>query len=467
VLIVDGDRVSERAIELALAPTQYQVEWARDGAAALEILRSTRVDVVVADSLLVDMPGTTLIRRTREAIGPGAPAFLFVSADRTATTRVGLLLQGARDYLVKPFLAEELRIRIQNTVEERIALRVAAVGGVAGLAGDCEHVSVPDLLTMLELARRSGTVAVSVGPAAGRLVVSQGRVVHAEIGNLVGEDAFFVMLQFHGGLFRFVPGECGGPRTLSARVSELLLESAVREDTARHERVDEAALQRTAASLRELGIVKMPIELRGRAPEPAGDPSSARAVGRLAVAVSDPLLLGDLALGPDAPREADTLRLELWAPIADGASQLLALASPPGFHVLAAALGAAPRRLHLRFDAGGWAAVITLVDTEAHDPVPAVAPDGIIVAPSRGELITLAPERLAELTARIAAGGPLALVGLGGLALRATLVRLMEEAGLRARFLGLPRALDDEPRDTVCRLLRLCAGASQADRAPP
>lgn len=458
MLIVDGDRVSERAIELALAQAKYVVEWARDGEGALEILRRTRVEVVIADSLLADMPGTTLMRRTRDAIGPGVPAFVFVSADRTSTTRIGLLLGGARDYVIKPFLAEELRVRVQHAVEERAAARAAQLAGVTGLAGDCEHVSIPDLLTMLEFARRSGTVLVSVGPATGRLVVSDGRVVHAELGNLSGEDAFFVILQFNGGLFRFLPGEVDSVRTLTARVSELLLESAVREDTARHERPDEEALKRTEASLRELGIVKTPIDLRTRALDTPLAPDRAALGAKLAVGLADPLLLGDLVLDHELARAPDSVRLELWAPQAEGAAALLGLASPPGYQVLAAALGDAPRRLHLRVEVPAGACVITLVDTEGRGAPPAEPPDGILLAPGRGELIALAPQRLADLTRRLTPPAHPAVLAVGGAALRGAVVRLGEDTGFPDRIRSAAQILDDDPRALLCELIRLATG---------
>ena len=38
VLIVDGDKVSQRAIELALTSSKYAIEWVRNGEAAFDIL---------------------------------------------------------------------------------------------------------------------------------------------------------------------------------------------------------------------------------------------------------------------------------------------------------------------------------------------------------------------------------------------------------------------------------------------
>ena len=457
VLIVDGDKVSQRAIELALAPTRYAVEWARDGEAAFDIMRRVRVDVIVADSLLADMPGITLVRRTLELCGPGAPTFVFVSADRANTTKIGLLMVGASDYLVKPFHADELRVRVKNVVEARRRARTENVRGVTGLAGDASQVPIPDILTMLELTRKSGTLHISVGPATGRIVMEEGRLTHAEVGSLVGEDAFFVLLQYNGGLYRFEPGTVDGPRTLQLRISEMLLESAVREDAARHGGVSLASTTTTtSASLRELGIVKSSIDLRSRAASDTRPPPMADITTRLGVAVGDPYLLGDLVLAAEVPDAGVQFRIEMWSGLAEGVQTLLSLASAPGYQVLENALKAGSNhRLHLQFETSTATIIITLVDLEGAKELPPQLPQGIILIPPRGELVSLAPKRLAELTARIEQPNKPVVVALGGPAVQATVGRLIEDS---FRYIAMPGRLED-PRDVIGGILRLWAAS--------
>lgn len=456
VLVADGDRISERAVELALAQCDYRVEWARDGESALDIMRRAKVDAVVADSILSDMSGVTLMRRTFELCGPGAPAFVFVSVDRAVATRVNLLTSGATDYLVKPFAAEELRVRVTNTIETRRGAHANATRGMTGLAGDCSQVPIADLLTMLEFSRKSGTIAVSVGPAVGRLVLDCGRVVHAEVGTVSGSDAFFVLLRYNSGLFRFEPGERDSPHTLNARVSELLLDAAVRDDTDKHF-IDEDARRRTEAGLRELGVVKTPIKLRSRAEPTPRPPSLVSGIQRMVVLLSDPLLLGDLSLSPAVPAGAlPQFRVELWASIIDGVNAMVGLSSPPGHRVLMSALAGERGRLHLQFEFETATLIVTLVDVEGHDELPGEKPDAVIVAPPSGELVMLAPERLAELTGRVSNDDDLAIVAVGGPALQATIGPLVTADAGGGRFLGIG-AVDSDLRDTLCSVLRLWA----------
>ena len=221
VLIVDADRVSERAIERALAPSGYAIEWARDGGSALDIMRATKVDVTVSDSVLSDMSGALLLTRAAELCGPGAPAFVFVSVDRAIPARVALLAAGAVDYLLKPFAADELRARVSNAIAARLAARALSTRGITGLAGDGAQIPIADLLTMLEFARKSGALQIAIGPTVGWLIVDRGRVVHAEVGTLAGQEAFFALLRYGAGLFRFEPGaidlQPGATRLLEPR----------------------------------------------------------------------------------------------------------------------------------------------------------------------------------------------------------------------------------------------------------
>jgi CheY-like chemotaxis protein len=461
VLIVDGDKVSQRAIELALAPTKYAIEWARDGEAAFEIMRRVRVDVVIADSLLSDMPGITLVRRTLELCGPGAPTFLFVSADRANTTKIGLLMVGATDYLVKPFNSDELRVRVQNVIKSRQLARSENVHGVTGLAGDASQVPIPDILTMLELTRKTGVLHVSVGPATGRIVIEEGRLSHAEVGNITGENAFFVLVQYNGGVYRFEPGHVDAPHTIHLRVSEMLLESAIREDSARSEKMEgplESTITSTSASLRELGIVKSSIDLRSRTstsdhkPQPVGGTTA-----RLAVAVADPYLLGDLVLAPEIPVDGSVqFRIELWAALAEGVAAFLSLASSPGFQVLSAALEHEDnQRLHLQFETQNASIIITLIDLDQSSGLPPQVPNGIVLVPPRGELVSLDPQRLAELTGRIDLPNRPVVVALGGTALQSTLARMIDDA---FRYIAMPSRLED-PRDVIGGVMRLWAAS--------
>src|SRR5271157_3429970 len=67
------------------------------------------------------------------------------------------------------------------------------------------------------------------GPTS-RLFIGDGRILHAESGQLDGEEAFYRCLQAEGGIFIHVPWNEPGTRTIEASGEFLLLQAARRRD---------------------------------------------------------------------------------------------------------------------------------------------------------------------------------------------------------------------------------------------
>ena len=167
-------------------------------------------------------------------------------------------------------------------------------------------------------------------------------------------------------------------------------------------------------------------------------------------------MLGDLVLASEVPTgPMPQLRIELWASLAEGVTAMLGLASPPGYRLVIAALRGDRERLHLRFELPTAALVVTLIDADGERELPATAPEGIIVAPPRGELVALAPQRLAELTTRVISDDSLAVIALGGTALQTTVARLMDRGDGAPRHLGISSTLEADLRDPLSKLIRL------------
>jgi hypothetical protein len=78
-----------------------------------------------------------------------------------------------------------------------------------------------------------------------------------------------------------------------------------------------------------------------------------------------------------------------------------------------------------------------------------------VLVPPRGELVSLDPQRLAELTARIDLPNRPVVVALGGTALETTLSRMIEDT---FRYIAMPTRLDD-PRDVIGGVMRLWAAS--------
>ena len=114
VLIVDDDRDFLEIATRILHQAGYTTVEAATGADGIEAARRERPQLVVLDVRLGgSLSGHEVCRILKDEIRP-EPAILFVSGARTESyDRVGGLLVGADDYIIKPFAADELLARVR------------------------------------------------------------------------------------------------------------------------------------------------------------------------------------------------------------------------------------------------------------------------------------------------------------------------------------------------------------------
>lgn len=120
ILIVDDDVYISDMLRERLERDSYQVLAAFSGTEALLVLRDRRPDLILLDLMLPGLSGEEVLPRIKDI------PTIVLSAKADVGDKVRLLLDGAADYLTKPFDLEELMARI--TVQLR---RGTAAGGGA------------------------------------------------------------------------------------------------------------------------------------------------------------------------------------------------------------------------------------------------------------------------------------------------------------------------------------------------
>ena len=109
VLIAEDDPSVRKAVQRVLELENYEVTAVNDGQAALEALGKTRFDLAVLDVMMPFADGLTVCREARHR-GIQTP-ILLLTARVEVGDRVAGLDAGADDYLVKPFVVDELLAR--------------------------------------------------------------------------------------------------------------------------------------------------------------------------------------------------------------------------------------------------------------------------------------------------------------------------------------------------------------------
>jgi DNA-binding response OmpR family regulator len=110
VLVVDDDRKIVQLVRTYLERDGHRVVAANDGRQALDVFEAERPDLVVLDLMLPEMDGYEVCRRIRATADT---PILMLTARSSVPDRIHGLLQGADDYLPKPFSPAELAARVR------------------------------------------------------------------------------------------------------------------------------------------------------------------------------------------------------------------------------------------------------------------------------------------------------------------------------------------------------------------
>ncbi len=119
VLLVDDDPELLVSLQELLVAAGFEVIAAPSGTEALRIVEELPPDAAVLDVIMPGASGFDLLRQLRSHPNTAHIPILFVSGLASSKDRIRGLSAGADDYLVKPFEAEELVLRLKKLLARR------------------------------------------------------------------------------------------------------------------------------------------------------------------------------------------------------------------------------------------------------------------------------------------------------------------------------------------------------------
>ena len=110
VLIVDDEREIREVLSILLANAGYETIQTKDGSGAVDIVRNDRgIDLCIMDIMMPGMSGVDATAAIRKF---SAVPVLFLTAKSLPQDKEQAYLSGGDDYLVKPFSASELLLKV-------------------------------------------------------------------------------------------------------------------------------------------------------------------------------------------------------------------------------------------------------------------------------------------------------------------------------------------------------------------
>lgn len=115
ILIVEDNMDIHNLIKEVLEKEHYRVLSSYTGTEAMRTIENERIDLILLDLMLPEINGEEIIKRVKDI------PIIVISAKISTENKVNVLLNGANDYLTKPFNVEELlaRIKVQLRIDNK------------------------------------------------------------------------------------------------------------------------------------------------------------------------------------------------------------------------------------------------------------------------------------------------------------------------------------------------------------
>ena len=102
-----------------LLTTYYNIYIAHNGYEAIEMIRQKPIDLIISDIMMPGMDGYELTKQIKEDPDYAHLPIVLLTAKRDMDDEQRALLLGADDFLTKPFKLKELKIRVDNIIQNR------------------------------------------------------------------------------------------------------------------------------------------------------------------------------------------------------------------------------------------------------------------------------------------------------------------------------------------------------------
>lgn len=227
ILFVDDDPQFLQMIDRVMrlwSKDNLEIVTAQSASAAMAILQDQSLDLVVMDVCMPVVDGLQFLAILNRR-HPGLQKVV-LTGYATDAYRTACLSNGAELFLEKPRTSEGME-SVFATLDELTRWKPEP-----GFRGVLRRVGLLDVIQMECLGKSSSLLVVTAPKASGRIYIKEGAIVHAEIGDIKGEQALNRLLTLSTGDFRLNAFAEPAEQTITGAWEGLLMDAAQARDEA-------------------------------------------------------------------------------------------------------------------------------------------------------------------------------------------------------------------------------------------
>ena len=131
-------------------------------------------------------------------------------------------------YITQPINMKELKSKIENLLE--ISARIPSQKEHTGLKGSVSEFNLSDVIQILSIGRRTARIEISKGDERGLIYLRYGEIVHASVGKLKGNEAFYELINWDTGAFHIIHNQLTNDANVTVDTTHLLLDAVTMMD---------------------------------------------------------------------------------------------------------------------------------------------------------------------------------------------------------------------------------------------
>lgn len=181
----------------------YNVLESQSGRQALEQANAAHPDFILAELDIADMDGIELCWMVRETSQVPLVPFILLADSVAGEIQINGLRSGVDAFLPKTAPIREIITHVEalfKRIEQFQSLVVAPKKSLTGISPDF---TILEILQLLNMAKKSGTLKIAGTDRLGRVGLLDGNLTWAETGLYEGEDALAEMIQWEPVQFEF------------------------------------------------------------------------------------------------------------------------------------------------------------------------------------------------------------------------------------------------------------------------
>ncbi len=117
ILVVDDEDSMCKFMEIMLKKEGYSVTTSPNAYSALQMIKSEKYDLVIADLMMPEMNGLELLSQVKSM--DAEVDFIVMTAFASVDSAIEALKKGAFDYITKPFKVDEIKIAVKKSLEQK------------------------------------------------------------------------------------------------------------------------------------------------------------------------------------------------------------------------------------------------------------------------------------------------------------------------------------------------------------